>query len=74
VGRQPHLVGDLLAVRPLDESDFDGLCAAASDPLIWEQHPDDRHQEDVFREFFSAHLGALPAGKRREMLVYELRR
>ena len=32
----------------------------ASDPLIWEQHPDkERYREDVFREFFQ---GALESG------------
>src|SRR5205807_4792482 len=65
---QPHLVGDVLELRPLRESDFDELFAAASDPLIWEQHPDDRYRRDVFREFFAQHLasgGALVAIDRR---------
>jgi N-acetyltransferase len=55
---QPHLVGDVVELRPLRESDFGDLQAAASDPLIWEQHPDARHREDVFREFFAQHLGS----------------
>jgi RimJ/RimL family protein N-acetyltransferase len=50
---QPDLKGELLELRPLREQDFDQLYAAASDPLIWEQHPDkDRYREDVFRQFF----------------------
>ena len=50
---QPHLQGELLALRPLREEDFDVLYAVASDPLIWEQHPDrDRYRPDVFRKFF----------------------
>lgn len=50
---QPHLVGDLLELRPLRPEDWDALFAVARDPLIWEQHPArDRHQEAVFREFF----------------------
>ena len=50
---QPHLVGELLEVRPLRPEDWDVLFAVASDPLIWEQHPaKDRYQEEVFREFF----------------------
>jgi RimJ/RimL family protein N-acetyltransferase len=50
---QPHLVGDLLEVRPLRPDDWDSLFAIASDPLIWEQHPaNDRYQEEVFKEFF----------------------
>lgn len=50
---QPHLVGELLEVRPLRPEDWEGLFAVASDPLIWEQHPaNDRYQEEVFQEFF----------------------
>src|SRR6266478_7640923 len=50
---QPHLVGDLLELRPLQPDDWSCLFAVASDPLIWEQHPaSDRYQEEVFREFF----------------------
>jgi RimJ/RimL family protein N-acetyltransferase len=50
---QPHLIGDLLEVRPLRPGDWESLFAVAADPLIWEQHPArDRYQEEVFREFF----------------------
>lgn len=50
---QPHLIGDLLEVRPLTPEDWEALFEVASDPLIWEQHPArDRYQEQVFREFF----------------------
>jgi RimJ/RimL family protein N-acetyltransferase len=50
---QPHLVGDLLEVRPLRPEDWESLFAVASDPLIWEQHPaGDRYKEEVFKEFF----------------------
>jgi len=50
---QPHLIGDLIDVRPLTPADWEGLFTVASDPLIWEQHPAwDRYREDVFREFF----------------------
>jgi N-acetyltransferase len=50
---QPHLVGDLIEVRPLRPEDWERLFAVASDPLIWEQHPaHDRYKEDVFKEFF----------------------
>jgi N-acetyltransferase len=45
-------------VRPLRQRDYDALYAAARDPLIWEQHPDARHREDVFREFFAEHLAS----------------
>jgi len=50
---QPHLIGDLIEVRPLKPEDWDDLFAVASDPLVWEQHPaQDRYKEGVFREFF----------------------
>jgi N-acetyltransferase len=50
---QPILEGKLLTLRPLRPEDFQELYAAASDPLIWEQHPNsDRYQEEVFKEFF----------------------
>jgi hypothetical protein len=32
---QPHLVGDIVELRPLRSSDFADLYAVASDPLIW---------------------------------------
>jgi RimJ/RimL family protein N-acetyltransferase len=54
---QPTLVGELIELRPLEPDDWDALFAVASDPLIWEQHPDRlRYQEDVFREFFRVAL------------------
>jgi len=35
-------------------ADWDDLFAVASDPFIWEQHPEsDRYKEDVFKIFFS---------------------
>lgn len=50
---QPTLTGELLELRPVRLGDFPALLAAASDPLIWEQHPNhDRYQEAVFRQFF----------------------
>jgi len=50
---QPTLTGKLIELRPLRSDDWEALFAAASDPLIWQQHPaHDRYQEDVFREFF----------------------
>jgi len=54
---QPHLKGELIELRPLKPADWDELFAAASDSLIWEQHPErDRYREDVFRVFFKEAL------------------
>ena len=62
---QPILEGKLLKLRPLQPEDFQELYTVASDPLIWEQHPNsDRYQEEVFKEFFRKALesgGALIA-------------
>jgi RimJ/RimL family protein N-acetyltransferase len=50
---QPTLKGKLIELRPLREEDFPDLYAVATDPLIWEQHPNsDRYQEQVFQAFF----------------------
>jgi RimJ/RimL family protein N-acetyltransferase len=57
---QPHLKGELIELRPLAPEDWHELFAVASDPLIWEQHPEnDRYKEDVFKIFFE---GALESG------------
>jgi RimJ/RimL family protein N-acetyltransferase len=50
---QPHLKSELIELRPLTSEDWDDLFAVASDPLIWEQHPEsDRYKEEVFKIFF----------------------
>ncbi len=50
---QPNLKGELIELRPLASEDWDDLFSVASDPLIWEQHPEsDRYKEDVFKIFF----------------------
>jgi N-acetyltransferase len=50
---QPNLKGEFIELRPLRGDDWDELFAVASDPLIWEQHPEsDRYKEDVFTIFF----------------------
>jgi RimJ/RimL family protein N-acetyltransferase len=62
---QPNLKGELLELRPLTPGDWDNLFAVASEPLIWEQHPEsDRYTEEIFKVFFSDALesgGALVA-------------
>jgi RimJ/RimL family protein N-acetyltransferase len=54
---QPRLKGELIELRPLGPADWQDLFAVASDPLIWEQHPEsDRYKEGVFKLFFSEAL------------------
>jgi RimJ/RimL family protein N-acetyltransferase len=50
---QPTLKGNLIELRPLKLGDFDALFLAASDPMIWQQHPEnDRYKRSVFQKFF----------------------
>lgn len=57
---QPILENDRVLLQPLQQDDFEALYEVASDPAIWEQHPNkDRWQKDVFRTYFE---GALASG------------
>ncbi len=57
---QPTLESDLIKIQPLKPTDFETLYSIASDPLIWEQHPNkDRYKREVFENFFK---GALESG------------
>ena len=62
---QPTLRGNLLQLRPLTANDFDGLFSVASDPIVWEQHPERfRYKREVFEPFFQGAVdsrGALTA-------------
>lgn len=51
---QPNdLSNDRVALLPLRETDLDLLYTLASDPLVWEQHPNpNRYQRDVFETYF----------------------
>lgn len=52
-----HLHNDIVKLVPLQESDFNRLYEVASDPLVWEQHPNpNRYQKEVFRTFFEGAL------------------
>lgn len=64
---QPNLQNEFIKAVPLKESDFEALYKVASDPLIWEQHPNkDRHKREVFQTFFK---GAMESGG--ALLVYD---
>jgi RimJ/RimL family protein N-acetyltransferase len=57
---QPCLENERVALRPLRAEDFEDLYRVASDPLLWEQHPNrDRYRREVFEAFFA---GALESG------------
>ena len=55
-----HLSNDIVQLIPLHMDDREALYQVASDPLIWEQHPNpDRYQRPVFDTYFN---GALESG------------
>lgn len=48
-----HLKNELIKLIPLQENDFEILYTVASDPLVWEQHPNKlRYQREVFQNYF----------------------
>lgn len=50
---QPVLNGRTIKLRPLEREDFEALYLAASDPKIWELHPDsERYRRDIFQQRF----------------------
>lgn len=61
---QPILENEQLILYPLQESDFEDLYLVASDPKIWEQHPNkDRWKKEVFRNFFNGAMESKGAFK-----------
>lgn len=54
---QTILENENVKLIPLWEDDFERLYEVASDPKVWEQHPNkDRYQREVFRNFFKGAL------------------
>lgn len=54
---QTILENENVKLIPLWEDDFERLYEVASDPKIWEQHPNkDRYQREVFKNFFKGAL------------------
>jgi RimJ/RimL family protein N-acetyltransferase len=50
---QPTLESPAVLLKPLEAGDFEALYHTASDPKIWEQHPNkDRWQREVFQKYF----------------------
>lgn len=48
-----HLKNESIQLIPLQETHFESLYNVASDPLIWEQHPNkNRYQKEVFKNYF----------------------
>lgn len=63
-GIQPVLENDGVILHPLREADFQSLYAVASDPKVWEQHPNkDRWKKDIFKIFFKGAMQSKGAFK-----------
>ncbi|MBC7438628.1 MAG: GNAT family N-acetyltransferase [Flavobacterium sp.] len=52
--KQPkHLKNNLIELIPLESNHFEMLFEVASDPLVWEQHPNqNRYKRAIFKTFF----------------------
>jgi N-acetyltransferase len=61
---QPILNNEKVTLYPLHEKDFDTLYTVASDPKIWEQHPNkDRWKREIFQIFFDGAIQSKGAFK-----------
>lgn len=61
---QTILENDFVQLIPLEESDFEYLYSVASDPEIWEQHPNkDRYKREIFQNFFQGAMESKGAFK-----------
>ncbi|MCG7860611.1 GNAT family N-acetyltransferase, partial [Flavihumibacter sediminis] len=57
---QNSLGSERILLQPLQAEDFSVVYALASDPLVWEQHPNkNRYQQQEFNNYFE---GALKSG------------
>ena len=53
------LKNEFVELAPLQQEDFEKLYKVASDPLIWEQHPNkNRYQREVFQTYFEGAMGS----------------
>lgn len=60
----PPLQDETLDLVPLEATDFEVLYALASDPLVWEQHPNpNRYQQAEFSKFFEGAMASAAAYK-----------
>lgn len=64
---QPTLENERVKLVPLSPNDFEKLFAVASDPAVWEQHPNkDRYKREIFEKFFEGAIQSAGA-----FLVYD---
>ena len=61
---QATLENENVKLVPLNPNDLEELFSVASDPKIWEQHPNkDRYQREVFEKFFQGAIESKGAFK-----------
>lgn len=61
---QATLENENVKLVPLNPNDLEELFSVASDPKIWEQHPNkDRYQREVFEKFFQGAMESKGAFK-----------
>lgn len=61
---QPVLENEEFQLIPLQQGDFESLYEVASDPKVWEQHPNkDRYKREVFQNFFTGAIESKGAFK-----------
>ncbi|MDR6457401.1 RimJ/RimL family protein N-acetyltransferase [Chryseobacterium vietnamense] len=61
---QPVLENEEFQLIPLQQGDFESLYEVASDPKVWEQHPNkDRYKKEVFENFFTGAIESKGAFK-----------
>ncbi len=61
---QPILENENVKLVPLQATDFEALYEVASDPKVWEQHPNkDRWKREVFKNFFDGAMQSQGAFK-----------
>jgi len=61
---QPVLENEKYQLIPLQKGDFELLYEVASDPKVWEQHPNkDRYKREIFENFFKGAMESQGAFK-----------
>lgn len=67
------LVTTIVKLVPLQDSDFEALFQCASNPEVWEQHPNrDRYKREVFENFFTGAMESKGAFKIVEVATNEV--
>lgn len=70
---QPLLKNEMAEILPLRADHFDLVYQAASDPQVWEQHPNrNRYQKEVFKVYFEGAIESKGAFMIKDILTGEI--